>query len=172
MSVSVFRGWISWRFSLSKNNISPAVPDFELILFPLWYWPIMNAHTKQQQDKVFETDFIDSQKSDPTFVHLLALSLYIDLCLCVSLLLCVCVYENVSVAVPLCVGVVCLHWCRIWLCPTELLLVILNIHWTNPCGFIMWSFSWPFMFFCCQGKVSRVSTAQVSLCRLVPAWQY
>ena len=39
--------------------------DLELILFPLWYWPIMNAHTKQQQDKVFETDFIDSQKSDP-----------------------------------------------------------------------------------------------------------
>ena len=34
----------------------------------------MNAHTKQQQDKVFETDFIDSQKSDPPFVHLLALS--------------------------------------------------------------------------------------------------
>ena len=30
----------------------------------------MNAHTKQQQDKVFETDFIDSQKSDPPFVHL------------------------------------------------------------------------------------------------------
>ena len=25
----------------------------------------MNAHTKQQQDKVFQTDFIDSQKSDP-----------------------------------------------------------------------------------------------------------
>ena len=25
----------------------------------------MNAHTKQQQDKVFETDFIDSQKLDP-----------------------------------------------------------------------------------------------------------
>ena len=25
----------------------------------------MNAHTKQQQDKVFETDFIDSQKPDP-----------------------------------------------------------------------------------------------------------
>ena len=34
----------------------------------------MNAHTKQQQDKVFETDFIDSQKSDPLFAHLLALS--------------------------------------------------------------------------------------------------
>ena len=34
----------------------------------------MNAHTKQQQDKVFETDFIDSQKPDPTFAHLLALS--------------------------------------------------------------------------------------------------
>ena len=25
----------------------------------------MNAHTKQQQDKVFQMDFIDSQKSDP-----------------------------------------------------------------------------------------------------------
>ena len=34
----------------------------------------MNAHTKQQQDKVFQTDFIDSQKSNPPFVHLLALS--------------------------------------------------------------------------------------------------
>ena len=73
MSVSVFRGRISWRFSLSKN-IFPAAPDLELILFPLWYWPVMNAHTKQQQDTVFETDFIDSQKSDPPFAHLLALS--------------------------------------------------------------------------------------------------
>ena len=61
-------------FHFQKNNISPAAPDLELILFSLWYWPIMNAHTKQQQDKVFETDFIDSQKSDPSFVHLLALS--------------------------------------------------------------------------------------------------
>ena len=26
---------VSWRFSLSKNNISPAAPDLELILFPL-----------------------------------------------------------------------------------------------------------------------------------------
>ena len=34
----------------------------------------MNAHTKQQQDKVFETDFIDSQKSEPPFAHLLELS--------------------------------------------------------------------------------------------------
>ena len=34
----------------------------------------MNTHTKQQQDKVFQTDFIDSQKYDPPFVHLLALS--------------------------------------------------------------------------------------------------
>ena len=50
----------------------PAAPDLELILFPLWYRPIMNAHTKQQQDKVFETEFIDSQKSDPPFAHLLA----------------------------------------------------------------------------------------------------
>ena len=60
--------------SLSKNNISPAAPDLELILFSLWYWPIMNTHTKQQQDKVFEMDFIDSQKSNPTFAHLSALS--------------------------------------------------------------------------------------------------
>ena len=36
----------------------------------------MNAHTKQQQDKVFETDFIDSQKSDPAFAHLLAIIIY------------------------------------------------------------------------------------------------
>ena len=75
VSVSVFKGQISGRFSLSKNNISPAAPDLELILFPLWYWPIMNAHTKQQQDKVFEQIFIDSQKSNPPFTHLLALSI-------------------------------------------------------------------------------------------------
>ena len=108
VSMSIFRGQIMWRFSLSKNNISPAAPDLELILFQLWYWPIMNAHTKQQQvtqsnnklqlvdehitilcifilswikfclnqsnNKVFEMDFIDSQKSDPPFAHLLALS--------------------------------------------------------------------------------------------------
>ena len=74
VSVSVFRGRISWRFSLSKKNISPAAPDLELILFPLWYWPIMNAHTKQQQDKVFEMDFID-------FKHF------------VLLLLCVCIHN-------------------------------------------------------------------------------
>ena len=37
----------------------------------------MNAHTKQQQDKVFEMDFIDSQKSDPPFAHLLVLNHYI-----------------------------------------------------------------------------------------------
>ena len=64
--MSVFRGQILWRFSLSKINISPAAPDLKLILFPLWYWPIMNAHTKQQQDKVFETDFIGSQNPYPT----------------------------------------------------------------------------------------------------------
>ena len=32
----------------------------------------MNAYTKQQQDKMFETDYIDSQISDPnlrTFLH-------------------------------------------------------------------------------------------------------
>ena len=37
----------------------------------------MNAHTKQRQDKVFQTDFIDSQTSDPPFVHLLARSDFI-----------------------------------------------------------------------------------------------
>ena len=61
-------------FLLSKNNISPAASDLELILFPLWYWPIMNTNTKQQQDKVFQTDFVDSQTSNPPFAHLLALS--------------------------------------------------------------------------------------------------
>ena len=76
VSVSIFRGRILWHFSFSKN-ISPAALDLELILCPLWYWPIMNAHTKQQQDKVFQTDFIDSQKSDPPFAHLLALSLHV-----------------------------------------------------------------------------------------------
>ena len=69
-----FRGLISWRFSLSKNNTSPTAPDLELVLFPLWYWPIMNTNTKQQQDKVFQTDFIDSQTSNPPSAHLLALS--------------------------------------------------------------------------------------------------
>ena len=34
----------------------------------------MNAHTKQQQDRVFETDFIGSQKPHPPDVHILALS--------------------------------------------------------------------------------------------------
>ena len=73
----------------------------------------MNTHTKQQQDKVFETDFIDSQKSDPPFVHLSALShIYMTWCWkvrrlgvgfltdnkirfkhFVTLLLCVCVHN-------------------------------------------------------------------------------
>ena len=75
VSVSVFRGWISWCFSLSIFFISPAAPDLELILFPLWYWPIMNAHTKQQQDKVFQTDFTDSQNPPAPFAHLLALKI-------------------------------------------------------------------------------------------------
>ena len=39
----------------------------------------MTTHTKQQQDNVFETDFIDSQESDPPFAHLLALS---HICTC------------------------------------------------------------------------------------------
>ena len=75
---SVFRGRVLWRFSLSKINIFPAAPDLELILFPLWYWPIMNAHTKQQQDKVFETYWQSKTypplPTPPPFAHLLALS--------------------------------------------------------------------------------------------------
>ena len=80
LSVSVFRGRISWRFSLSENNISPAVPDLELIKSHIVSTVILTnyerTYTKQQQDKVFETDFIDSQKSDPPFARLLALSVY------------------------------------------------------------------------------------------------
>ena len=74
VSVSVFRSQILWLFSPFKINIAPAAPDLKFILFPLWYWPIMNAHAKQQQDKVFETDFIHSQKLNTHDVHLLALS--------------------------------------------------------------------------------------------------
>ena len=56
---------------------------FQKIIFLQWLqiWSSYCFHcdteqlwTKQQQDKVFETDFIDSQKSDPPFAHLLALS--------------------------------------------------------------------------------------------------
>ena len=47
----------------------------------------MTTHTKQQQDKVFETDFIDSQKLDPPFAHLLALSHMFFSCMVVSLFL-------------------------------------------------------------------------------------
>ena len=116
VSVSVFRGRISWCFSLSKNNISPAVPDLELILFPLWYWPIMNAHTKQQQDKVFESDFTDSQKSDPPFVHLLALSIYMIyavICSCSPMgNLCACVCVCVCVCARTCVRL----WVCAWMC--------------------------------------------------------
>ena len=65
MSMSVFKGQISWRFSLSKNNISPVAPDLELILFPLWHWPIMNAHTKQQQDSVWNRFYWQSKIRPP-----------------------------------------------------------------------------------------------------------
>ena len=76
VSVSFFRGRILRHFSLSKTNIAPATPDLERILFPLWYWPVMNKHITQQQDKVFETDFIGSQTPPPPphIAHLLALS--------------------------------------------------------------------------------------------------
>ena len=64
VSVSVFRGQMSWRFSLSKN-ISPSVPDLELILFLRWYWPIMNTHTKQQQDKCFKRILLTVKNPTP-----------------------------------------------------------------------------------------------------------
>ena len=72
MSLSVFRGWIPWQFSLSKINIFPAAPDLELILYLLWYWPVMNAHTKTRQS--VWNRFYWLSKSDPPFAHLLALS--------------------------------------------------------------------------------------------------
>ena len=65
MNMFIFRVQILWLFLLSKISISPAAPDLELILFPLWYWPIVNAYTTQQQDNVFEMDFIGSQKPTP-----------------------------------------------------------------------------------------------------------
>ena len=82
VSMSVFRGQILWLFSPFKINIAPVAPDLEHILLPLWYWPIMNAHTKQQQDKVFEMDFTDSQKSDPPFAHLLIVTAAVDCIAC------------------------------------------------------------------------------------------
>ena len=70
-----FQGSNSMEVFTFKNIcIAPAASHLELVLFSLWYWPIMNAHTKQQQDKVFETDFIGSQKPTPNDAHLLALS--------------------------------------------------------------------------------------------------
>ena len=71
VSMSVFQGLNFMALFTFKKKNSPRAPDLELILFPLWYWPIMNTHSKQQQDKVFETDFIDSQKSNPPSAHLL-----------------------------------------------------------------------------------------------------
>ena len=70
VSMSVFRGQIPWRFSLSKN-ISPAAPDLELTLFLLW--PVMNTHkaTTRQSDW---NRFFDGQKPNPPFVHILARS--------------------------------------------------------------------------------------------------
>ena len=42
VSVSVFRGRISWHFSLSKNNISPAASDLELISHIVSTWILTN----------------------------------------------------------------------------------------------------------------------------------
>ena len=70
VSMSILRGRIWWRFSLSKINIAPAAP----CCFP-FDTDQLSTHTKQQQDKVFETDFIGSQNPPPPHdAHLLALS--------------------------------------------------------------------------------------------------
>ena len=54
------------------------------------------THTKQQQDKMFQTDFIDSQISDPPFAHLLALShICLYHCLSACLIICQCHYVSV-----------------------------------------------------------------------------
>ena len=60
-----FQGSNSMALFTFKNLYFSTSPHLELILFPLWYWPMMNAHTKQQQDKVFETDFIESKTWPP-----------------------------------------------------------------------------------------------------------
>ena len=59
VSVSIFRGQIPWHFSLSKIGCSR---------FGIDIVSTVNAHAKLQQHKLFETDFIDSQKPDPPFV--------------------------------------------------------------------------------------------------------
>ena len=131
VSVSIFRGWILWCFSFSKNNSSPAAPDLELILFPLWYWPIMNAHTKQQQDKVFEMDCIDSQKSNPPFAHLLALSIYTYICIYIYMcVMCVCVWVHMCVCVHLSHSYESLLMCT--LCVS----LLLNCWWHFPSHYV------------------------------------
>ena len=42
----------------------------------------MNAHTKQQQDKVSEPDFIDSQKPVPTFIYTVDIYVYVCMMEC------------------------------------------------------------------------------------------
>ena len=71
VSVSVFRGQIPWRFSLSKN-ISPAAPDLELILFLLWYWPVMNTHKATTRQCLKQ--ILTVKNPTPPFGHIWALS--------------------------------------------------------------------------------------------------
>ena len=88
----------------------------------------MNAHTKQQQDKVFETDFIDSQKSDPLFAYLLALS-HIIYTVC-SYHYTTTVFMLIVMIVPLlCVQFILPPWSvnlSVWIIPT------LSV-WSNHC---------------------------------------
>ena len=74
VSVSIFRGQISWQFSLSKNNISPAASDLELILFhcnadQLW------THTQSNnKTKCLKWILLTVKNLTPPFAHLLARS--------------------------------------------------------------------------------------------------
>jgi len=73
--VSVLRGRISWHFSISKNNISPAASEAHIVSsVVLTNYERTHKLTKQQHDKVFQTDLIDSQKSDPPFALWVLLS--------------------------------------------------------------------------------------------------
>ena len=54
----------------------------------------MNAHTKQQQDKVFETDFIDSQQSDPHAIESIIIKMLLVVIIAVLLFEFVCSFSE------------------------------------------------------------------------------
>ena len=98
--MSVFRGRISWHFSLSKNYISPAAPDLELILFPLWYWPIMNAHKATTRQNV-SNGFYWQSKIWPPICSPFGTKSYL------SVSLSQCLPHYLSVSPCLCVSILC-----------------------------------------------------------------